>query len=216
MERLVDIALWVVPILLAVILHEVAHGWVAHRLGDPTAAERGRLTLNPIAHVDLLGTIIVPLLLVLSKTGFVFGWAKPVPINYANLRHPRRDMMLVAAAGPVTNLLIAAFAALVVHAMTALLPQATGGLPRAAVVAVAVMATYTVTTNVFLGIFNLLPIPPLDGGRVMTSLLPRPLARGYARVEPFGFVIVFALLASDALGPIVGAPAELILRLLLG
>jgi Zn-dependent protease len=211
MEVAADIALWIVPILLAVVLHEVSHGWVANRLGDPTAAERGRLTLNPIRHVDPLGTIVVPLLLVLMKTGFVFGWAKPVPIDYRRLGNPRRDMVLVAAAGPLANFTIAAVAAALAHAAKAF----AGSDPGVVVFAFLLVAQATVATNVFLGIFNLLPIPPLDGGRVVTGLLPLALARRYARVEPFGILVVFGLLAFDAIGPLVTTPALVIIRFLL-
>ena len=168
----------------------------------------GRLTLNPIRHVDPIGTIVVPLLLVVMKTGFVFGWARPVPVDYSRLGNPRRDMILVAAAGPITNFAIAGVAALIAQLV---------GTPSNVVgVAVVLVAQATVVTNVFLGIFNLLPIPPLDGGRVVTGLLPVELGRRYAQVEPFGILIVFGLLAFDAIGPIVVAPAQLVLRFLLG
>ncbi len=215
-ETAAEIAFWSVPILLAVVLHEVAHGFVAYRLGDPTAAIRGRLTLNPLKHVDPIGTIIVPLLLVLTKAGFVFGWARPVPVNFANLRNPRRDMILVAAAGPATNFVIAGVAAAIVQAITLTAPG--GDLKAASTVpfAVALIAYYTVTTNVFLALFNLLPIPPLDGGRVMTGLLPPSLAQSFARIEPFGFIVLLVLMSTDSLGWIVDAPARLILGLLLG
>ena len=215
-ETAAEIAFWSVPILLAVVLHEVAHGFVAYRLGDPTAAIHGRLTLNPLKHVDPIGTIVVPLLLVLTKAGFVFGWARPVPVNFANLRNPRRDMILVAAAGPATNFAIAGVAAAIVQAITLTAPG--GNLKAASAIpfAVALIAYYTVTTNVFLALFNLLPIPPLDGGRVMTGLLPPALAQSFARIEPFGFIVLLVLMSTDSIGWIIGAPARLILGLLLG
>ncbi|MGH7804100.1 MAG: site-2 protease family protein [Candidatus Binatia bacterium] len=216
LETVADIAFWSIPILLAVVFHEVAHGWVAYRLGDPTAALRGRLTLNPLKHVDPIGTIVVPLLLVLTKAGFIFGWARPVPVNYANLRNPRRDMMLVAAAGPATNLVMAAIAAVVVQAIMMTAPD--GKLTEANPIpfGIALIGYYTVTTNVFLALFNMLPIPPLDGGRVMTGLLPPSLAQGFARIEPFGFILLLVLMSTDSLGWIVEAPARAILGLLLG
>jgi Zn-dependent protease len=215
-ETAAEIAFWSVPILLAVVLHEVAHGFVAYRLGDPTAAIRGRLTLNPLKHVDPIGTIVVPLLLVLTKAGFVFGWARPVPVNFANLRNPRRDMILVAAAGPATNFAIAAVAAAITHAIALTAPE--GKVTASSPIAFAgfLIAYYTVTTNVFLALFNLLPIPPLDGGRVMTGLLPPSLAQSFARIEPFGFIVLLVLMSTDSIGWIVGAPARLILGLLLG
>ena len=216
LETAAEIAFWSVPILLAVVLHEVAHGFVAYRLGDPTAAIRGRLTLNPLKHVDPIGTIIVPLLLVITKAGFVFGWARPVPVNFANLRNPRRDMILVAAAGPATNFVIAGVAAAIVQAITLTSPGGDLKAASALPFAVALIAYYTVTTNVFLALFNLLPIPPLDGGRVMTGLLPPSLAQSFARIEPFGFIVLLVLMSTNSLGWIVDAPARLILGLLLG
>jgi Zn-dependent protease len=214
-DSLQQISLWILPILVAVVFHEVAHGYVANWLGDPTAALRGRLTLNPLAHVDPIGTVIVPLFLLISGTGFLFGWAKPVPVNYHNLRSPRRDMVLVAAAGPLTNLMIALAAAIALRALLSAQVGDGGTITRSVVQPLALMAQYGVLMNVFLGVFNLLPIPPLDGGRVMTGLLPVALARRFQRIEPFGFLVLIALLMTNSLGLFLHAPIQLLLSILL-
>jgi Zn-dependent protease len=161
------ISIWALPVLLAIVLHEVSHGWVAFRLGDDTAYWMGRLTLNPIKHIDPVGTILIPLVLLVLNTGFVFGYAKPVPINYRKLRNPKRDMVLVAAAGPVTNLLLACASALLLWLVT-LLPDSM----IAVVKPLALMCQASIIINMVLCIFNLLPLPPLDGGRVAVGLLP--------------------------------------------
>ena len=199
----VSAALWALPLLLAVVCHEVAHGYVAYRLGDPTAKMLGRLTLNPIPHVDPVGTILLPGLLLLSGSPFLFGYAKPVPISWHNLRNPARDMVYVAAAGPLTNFTLAAISG-VLHAVLSAIVQANAhsGLVHAEFAIaqpLAIMAAVSVRINVVLGIFNLLPIPPLDGGRVAVGLLPRALAEPLARVEPFGFLIVLALIMTGSL-----------------
>src|SRR5262249_10557252 len=173
------------PVLVAVVFHEVAHGYVANWLGDDTARRAGRLTLNPLPHIDPLGSVILPLLLLVTNAGFLFGWAKPVPVNFAQLRRPKRDMVLVAAAGPLTNLMLATPAALLLRAIVTHGGHGQGALFEGLLVPVAMIAQYTVLMNVFLGVFNMLPIPPLDGGRVLTGLLPLDLARRFARIEPF-------------------------------
>ena len=209
-----EIVLWILPILAAIVLHEVAHGFAAFRLGDDTAARAGRLTLNPIAHVDPIGTVIVPVFLLLTSSPFLFGWAKPVPVNYAALGNPRRDMVLVAAAGPMTNLVLATGCAMLFHA-AASVAIGQDGSRHAVFYPLALMAQYGVLMNVFLGVFNLLPIPPLDGGRVMTGLLPLEAARVFARIEPFGFLVLIGLIATGALGLFLGPPVTAILGVLL-
>ena len=184
------------PILIAVVLHEVAHGWVARYCGDNTAWAQGRLSLNPIKHIDPIGTILVPLLL-LATVGFIFGWAKPVPINWSNLRHPRKDIVLVAAAGPVANLMMALFWALMLKLAVVLSPSI-DWIARP----LAYMATIGVFANIILMVFNLLPLPPLDGGRIATILLPHPWGAYLSRIEPFGFFIILALLVTGLLSTI--------------
>jgi len=192
------LSLWAVPILAAVVLHELAHGYVAFRLGDPTAARLGRLTLNPFAHMDLFGTVLLPLILLFTGAPFLFGYAKPVPVNFLNLRNPRRGMVLVALAGPVTNLLLAGLSALVFRSLLSLhVPD--NGLLISNLTVIALMAKYSVDINVSLAVFNLLPLPPLDGGRVATGLLPRLPALALARLEPYGMLILIMLLMTGIL-----------------
>lgn len=198
-----SILLYAVPAVFAITVHEAAHGFAARHFGDRTAEVLGRLTLNPIKHIDPIGTVLVPLgLLVISKTTgaplFLFGWAKPVPVGTRNLRNPKRDMALVAAAGPASNLAMAV-------GWTALL--AVGGamsdtVPMAKLLAD--MAAFGIFINVILAVFNMMPIPPLDGGRVVSGLLPPRVAMSFDRIEPFGMMIIIALLVSGLLWPIVG------------
>jgi Zn-dependent protease len=197
------------PLLLAMVLHEYAHGWVANRYGDSTARLEGRLTMNPLAHVDPFGTVILPLLCLLLPGGFFLGWAKPVPVNPARLRNPRRDMALVAAAGPGMNLLLAVASALLLSGLLAAdptlmdsWPPRPGQGPRRdlagmLLVPIAAMALYSVFINILLMAFNLIPIPPLDGGRVLTSLLPARQALALGRLEPYGMMIIVALIMFD-------------------
>jgi Zn-dependent protease len=185
------IVIWVLPVLFGITVHEVAHGWLASRLGDKTALMLGRLTLNPVKHVDPMGTILVPGLLVLLHTGFIFGWAKPVPITWQNLKHPKRDMALVAVAGPTANLLMGLGWALAIR-----LGQSIGDYG----VALVYMGVAGIFINTILLVLNLLPLPPLDGGRVMTGLLPGPWAYRFSRIEPYGFLILIALLVTGLLG----------------
>jgi Zn-dependent protease len=203
------VSVLVVPVLFAIVVHEVAHGWVAKHLGDPTAQRLGRLTLNPLKHVDPVGTILVPALLVLLRTGFVFGWAKPVPITWENLRHPKRDMAIVAAAGPAANLLMALFWAILAK-IGFLLPETAGWIGEP----LRYMGLGGILANVLLMVFNLLPLPPLDGGRVAVGLLPGPLAWRLSRVEPYGFFILIGLMITGVLGYLILPVAELVVRLL--
>lgn len=207
-----QISLWAVPILLAVVLHELAHGYVAFRLGDSTAARRGRLTLNPFAHVDLFGTIILPLVLVFGGAPFVFGYAKPVPVNFANLRNPRRDMVLVALAGPMTNLVLAGISAVTLHTFVSPTMGENATITTAALL---FMLHNSVLMNVGLAVFNLLPIPPLDGGRVATGLLPRSPAMALAQLEPYGMLIIMALLMTGTLDHILRPMKLFLLQALL-
>jgi len=216
-ETIRQIALWALPVLVAIVFHEVAHGWVANRLGDPTAARMGRLTLNPIAHIDLFGTILLPLLLIIAQSPFLFGYAKPVPVNYYNLNNPKRDMIWVALAGPAMNLLLAFGSVL---ALKVLLPvfAASGMDPLSSSVTdffspLALMAKNSLLINVVLAVFNAFPLPPLDGGRVLVGLLPEPHASTVARVEPYGFLILIALLMTRLLDRVIGPPTEFLLNL---
>lgn len=180
------VSIWVVPALIAITFHEAAHGYLAWRLGDDTAFRMGRVTFNPLKHIDGFGTIVLPALLLLLRAPFIFGWAKPVPVNFARLRNPRRDMVLVAAAGPATNLALAIASAWLLH-VSFLLPE-----PVAAWTAYTLGAS--VLINVIIAVFNMLPLPPLDGGKVAVGLLPRPLGRRLARLEKWGFLIILGLL----------------------
>ncbi|MCW4462454.1 site-2 protease family protein [Sphingomonas sp. BT-65] len=185
-----DIAVWLIPLVIAIVFHEVAHGLVARALGDPTAAERKRLSLNPLRHVDPIGTVALPLILALAKAP-VFGWAKPVLVNYARLRSPRRDMMLVALAGPGMNFALALVGAVL---LGVLLAVADGAQPGSLTAFAGENLLNFVAVNIFLALFNLLPIPPFDGGHVVQGLLPPPLAKRWASFGRFGFPLLFILL----------------------
>jgi Zn-dependent protease len=181
-----EVSVWLLPILIAVTFHEAAHGFVAHLLGDDTAWRLGRVSFNPFKHIDPFGTIILPALLLFARSPFLFGYAKPVPVNFRALKHPRRDSILVAAAGPAMNLLLATLAALAFH----LVAYMSG----VAQVFIFENLKNAVVLNVILAVFNLLPIPPLDGGRIIVGLLPNPLARPFSRLEPYGLILLIGLL----------------------
>jgi Zn-dependent protease len=190
-EAIFQAAALIVPLVIAIVFHEVAHGWVARALGDPTAKERNRLTLNPLRHVDPIGTIVLPCFLALLKLP-VIGWAKPVPVNKFRLTNPRYGMMAVAAAGPATNFVLAAAGAV----LLGLLVRAYGGLPEGRSIAAFAGANliYFLQVNIFLALFNLLPIPPFDGSHIVEGLLPRTAAKSFARLRPFGLGLMILLL----------------------
>lgn len=203
-----------VPILIAITFHEVSHGYVANRLGDPTARMMGRLTLNPLAHIDLIGTVILPAILLITGAP-VFGYAKPVPINPANFKDPKKDMAVSAAAGPITNVCLAIASLLILKffiiPLAAVLPHALGS---AIITPLTMMFTQSIIINVVLAAFNLLPIPPLDGGRVLVGLLPYKQAIAFSRIEPYGFFIVILLLMTGIAGFFVTPLINLFLALL--
>lgn len=187
------IAIAVLPTLFGIVVHEVAHGWMANRLGDPTAAMMGRLTLNPIKHIDPVGTLLVPLVLILTA-GFAFGWAKPVPVNWDNLRHPRRDSAWVAVAGPGANFFMAIGWG-IIGKLASLLPASLENMA----LPLMYMGMFGMFINILLMVLNLIPLPPTDGGRIATSLLPPPLGNTLSRVEPFGIPILLVLLLTGVL-----------------
>src|SRR5262245_25383589 len=202
------IVLWVVPVVFAITLHEAAHGYVARMFGDRTAEMLGRITLNPLRHIDPVGTIVVPALLYFTAgPQYTFGWAKPVPVNFGNLRDPKRDMLWVAAAGPLSNLAMALFWAVMVKVGLSM-PGSSFGLP------LSLMGAAGVFFNIIIMVLNLVPLPPLDGGRIVVSLLPHRLAWRFARIEPYGFVILLVLLLTGALGYLLLPPISALMQLI--
>lgn len=211
-----QVSVWIVPVLVAITFHEAAHGYVAWRLGDHTAKDLGRVTFSPIRHIELMGTIVIPLVLLIFRAPFLFGWAKPVPVNFTNLRKPRRDMVLVAAAGPGTNLLLALISAILLH-IVPFFGDETGKW-------ISNNLGNSILINLVLAVFNMLPLPPLDGGRVAVGILPKKLGEQLARLERVGFLIVLLLLfvvplVGNAFGLdwnllvwLLGAPVDVLFR----
>ncbi|MDP2981484.1 MAG: site-2 protease family protein [Candidatus Omnitrophota bacterium] len=189
----------------AVIIHEYAHGWVAWKLGDSTARFMGRLTLNPLAHIDPVGTIFLPLVLIITHSPVLFGWAKPVPVDFFNLNNPKRDMIWVGLAGPAANIIFAIALSLLLK-----IPLLTASHLAVSVITTAIMA------NLVLAVFNLLPIPPLDGSRIAMGLLPYNLGAEYAKMEPYGFIIIFALLWIGFINTIIWPIVIFLANLLVG
>jgi len=206
---LAGLAIWAVPVLLAVAGHEVAHGWAARRLGDDTAARLGRLSMNPLRHVDPVGTVLVPLGLKLAGSPYLFGWARPVPVDWSRLRRPRRDMALVALAGPGANLVMLGAWVALGMLLSAVAAAPGGGLPGA-------MVRAGIVINSILIVVNLVPIPPLDGSRVVSALLPPAAAAQYGRFEHLGLVLVLVLLLTGVLGAVLGPVLRVVIGLSLG
>ncbi len=218
-NSLTEIVLFAIPVILAVTFHEAAHGFVALYCGDDTAKQAGRLTLNPLKHVDLFGTIILPLLLILSNSGFLFGYAKPVPVNFSALKNPRRDMIWVAAAGPAMNVLLALASAVSLYGTAALDGEAAAVMGN--------VLLLSISLNIMLAIFNMLPLPPLDGSKVLAAFLPLPLMRRYLNFGRYGMTILLLLLIVlpilsartglrfDIFGALVQRPADTLTRALL-
>ena len=217
-EMLYSASTWVLPVIIAITLHEAAHGFAAYLLGDSTAWRLGRVSLNPLKHIDPFGTLLLPAMLLFLRAPFLFGYAKPVPVNFSALNHPRRDMVLVALAGPGMNLILALLGAAILAATV----YFSGGAEDGAARLVAANALNFVLINIFLGVFNLLPVPPFDGGHVVQGLLPQPAAAAFARVGRYSLLVMVSLLlvlpqfGVDIVGRLISPIADAILRFFLG
>jgi Zn-dependent protease len=211
-----QIVVSIFPVLIAITFHELSHGFVANKLGDPTARLMGRLTINPLAHIDLIGTIVIPLMLLIFTNGqFVFGYAKPVPINPMNFKNPRRDMAISAAAGPIMNLILAFLSFLILRiVITPLSLSYTDGINSLVLVPLALILKSSVLINIVLAVFNMIPIPPLDGGRVLVGFLPYKQALSLSKLEPFGFIIVLFLIATGIANYFIVPIVNLFLKIL--
>ena len=208
------IAIMAIPLLFAIVVHEVSHGWVANRLGDDTAYRMGRLTLNPIKHIDPIGTIIVPIVIAMFSS-FIFGWAKPVPVNWNNLKHPKRDMALVALAGPASNLLMAIGWAILAKLVFLIMSNHLSHHPSETPLLLGLFffsCYFGILINLVLMVLNLIPIPPLDGSRVVASFLSPPLSTWYEKIEPFGFFILLGLLFGGHLAAILIHPVSFLMH----
>ena len=203
------IVVWILPVVFAITVHEVAHGWVAKQYGDQTAWVLGRLTLNPLKHIDLVGTLLIPGILLLTGTGFIFGWAKPVPVDPRNFARPRQTMAIVALAGPIANLLMAIGWAVLARIGVSLNIEAISS-------PLIYSGVAGISINLVLALLNLLPIPPLDGSRILTGVLPIQWAWRYNQLERYGFIIIMILLATNALGVILAYPMFEIQKLFFG
>ncbi len=205
MNTIQSITIWAIPVLFAITLHEVAHGWVAKKFGDTTAQSLGRLSINPLKHIDPMGTILVPAILIIT-TGYAFGWAKPVPVNFSQLRNPKKDMVWVAAAGPFANVLMTIFWALLFFVF---IGAANENVQHAKFFVYMGMAGIFI--NLVLMFLNLIPIPPLDGGRVLSGLVPNKISMMLAKIEPYGLFVMFGLLLLGFLNKFVFLPSLLVL-----
>lgn len=220
-----NISIYALPVILAITFHEVAHGWVASKKGDPTAMMLGRVTLNPLAHIDPIGTVLVPLVLLVMNSGFMFGWAKPVPVNFRLLHDQKRDPIYVASAGVITNLMLASLSGLLFRIIAAIDPGViynvsmsgdADTLTRKVLVPVAMMLVVSVRINVILAIFNLVPIPPLDGGRIAVGLLPPRASMALASVERYGMPLLILLMMSGIIWRFIDMPIRLLTAVILG
>nr|HID58677.1 site-2 protease family protein [Desulfobacterales bacterium] len=216
MDTIVRISVTLIALLFAITIHEVAHGWTANRLGDPTARLAGRLTLNPIKHLDVIGSFVLPLLLFIIGSSIIFGYAKPVPVNFYNLHHYRRDIAVVAAAGPIANLVCALLCGLLSRILLSIDYLWIDSFLFGPLMGMLALLRYSVVINVILAVFNMLPILPLDGGRILSGILPPGQAASLARAERFGIIIVFFLLFTHTIDRIMLPIIRILIGLFMG